>query len=139
MIISLGKTLKLYFATITIRTTRDLIWDKYMQEKNKLLYKSGLCRYVYKTSSELDALLVRQRDEHFEGGHEGGDLCESGPGDHAGVEGDGVGVVGALQVRAEPVQRVERRLRQLERRNGNLVMEIDDGNWEGVTSVCNSN
>ena len=122
MIISLGKTLKLYFATITIRTTRDLIWDKYMQEKNKLLYKSGLCRYVYKTSSELDALLVRQRDEHFEGGHEGGDLCEAGPGDHAGVEGDGVGVVGALQVRAEPVQRVERRLRQLERRRNRVVI-----------------
>ena len=101
-----------------------------MQEKNKFLYKSGLCRYVYKTSSELDALLVRQRDEHFQGGHEGGDLCEAGPGDHAGVEGDGVGVVGALQVRAEPVQRVERRLRQLERRkesSGNLLIEIDDG------------
>ena len=79
-----------------------------------------------KPRSELDALLAGQRDEHFEGGHEGGDLCEAGPGDHAGVEGDGAGVVGALQVRAEPVQRVQRRLRQLERREGNLVIEIDD-------------
>ena len=82
---------------------------------------------MYKTSSELDALLVCQRDEHFKGGHEGGDLCEPGPGDHAGVEGDGVGAVGAFQVRAEPVQRVQRRLRKLERREGNLVIEIDDG------------
>ena len=85
-----------------------------MEEKTNFFTKAT--RRGYKTSSELDALLVGQRDEDLEGGHEGGDLCEPGPGDHAGVEGDGVGVVGALQVRAEPVQRVQRRLRQLERR-----------------------
>ena len=56
----------------------------------------ALCRRIHKTLLavlELDALLVGERDEHLEGGHEGRDLRESGPGDHIGVEGDGVRVV----------------------------------------------
>ena len=73
---------------------------------------ASLSRYL---DLKLDALLVGERDEDLEGGHEGGDLGEAGPGDHAGVEGDGVGVVGALQVRAEAVEGVERRLRELKR------------------------
>ena len=42
---------------------------------------------------ELDGLLVGERDEHLERGHEARDLGEPGAGDHVGVEGDGVRVV----------------------------------------------
>lgn len=62
-----------------------------------------------------NAELVGDGHDHFEDGHEGGDLAEVAAADDLGVDGQGVLVVAALDAAADLVQASEDAGRQLER------------------------
>lgn len=69
----------------------------------------------------LDAQLVGDGHDHFEDGHEGGDLAEVAAADHLGVDLQAPLVVLARHAAADLVEAVQDAVRELRDRQGNDV------------------
>lgn len=72
-------------------------------------------------SSGLDAQLIGDGHDHFEDGHEGGDLAEVAAADHLGVDLQAPLVVLARHTAADLVEPVQDVVRKLRDRQGNII------------------